>query len=104
VGEPRAFTPDEIRDQLIAHVRGMARYWAGLDGSNVPEDYTPLQRTMGLSHSILAMLDGCSMDLPAFKLVADPHPDDKEFLRAENSNWYEPGTAVETMLHEFLYD
>jgi hypothetical protein len=36
MAEPRAYTEDEVRQEFLGHVRMMARYWAGLDGSNVP--------------------------------------------------------------------
>lgn len=100
--EPRAWTADEVRDMLIASVWSMARYWASLDGSNVSADATPLDRTTGMAHSMLALLDGAS-ELPSFKLVPDPHPDDEGFNRAERRNWFSNETVIDDMLHEHLY-
>lgn len=101
--EPRAYTADEVRDQIIEHVWTMARYWAGLDGSNVPADATPLDRTTGLAHSLLVTLDGSTMNLPAFKLVPDPAPEDEAYLKGEGQNWYDPANVVQDTLHEHLY-
>ena len=101
--EPRAYTPDEVRDQLIEHVWTMIRYWGGHDGSNVAADRPKDDCLSGLAHSILVMLDGCAMDLPAFKLQVDPHPEDEAYLREQGENFYPVGLVIEDMLHEHLY-
>jgi hypothetical protein len=95
---PRAYTVDEIRDQLIDHIWSAIQLWASSPTAGSIEE-----RLSGLAHSILAILDGCSGDVPAFKLEVDPHPDDEEFLREEGSNWYPTGAVIEDMLHEHLY-
>lgn len=97
----RALTEDEIRDRFLKQVHSMARYWAGLDGSNVSEDSTPLYRTEGLAFSILAAIDGCSMAVPAFKLIADPHPEDQSFHEENDENYYPEGVDISGGLHEF---
>jgi len=101
--KPRAYTAEEVRDQLIEHIWSHIRYWGSHDGSNVNPDRPKDDCLEGLAHSILVMLDGCAADMPAFKLVVDPHPDDKEFRRGEGEDWFEPGTELEFMLHEHLY-
>lgn len=100
---PRAYTPDEIRDMLLKQFWGMARYWAGLDGSNVDPNSTPLDRTSGFLHSMLATLDGSTLNLPAFNLVAAPHPEDPEYLRSQGENWFEPGTVIDDTIHEHMF-
>lgn len=59
----------------------------------------------GVAFSILNILDGTTMSLPAFNLTLSPHPDDKEFLQGEGENWYEDGTVIndDVMLHEMFY-
>lgn len=98
--EPRAYTADEACDQLLDQIRGLARYWAA------QPDKTPQERCDGLAFSILTLIDGqTTSNLPAITLVLEPHPDDKEFYRAEGENWYEEGMAINTdcMLHDNYY-
>ena len=42
--------------------------------------------------------------MPAFDIVASPHPDDKEYHRSAGEDWIEPGAVInDCMLHELLY-
>lgn len=91
--EPRAYTEDEVRDKILSHMRDLARYWSDVEGRTCRE------KIEGALFSTLSMLDG-SGGLCAFKLVACSHPDDKEYLRARNENWIEPGTTIDDCLHE----
>ena len=94
----RAYTEDEVREQFLAHIRHLARYWA-----TIPDRQTPLERCEGLAFSILNIFDGTT-DLPAFDIVLSPHPDDKAFHQSEGKNWYEPGMMInDCMLHELFY-
>jgi hypothetical protein len=94
----RAYTAEEVREQLLAHIRHLARYWA-----TIPDRQTPLERCEGLAFSILNIFDGTS-SLPAFDIVLSPHPDDKAFHQSEGENWYEPGMMInDCMLHELFY-
>ncbi len=98
----RAVTAAELRDDFMDSCRGLVDYWSAenIDRATVHE------RLSGLLHSVLCLIDGASSGFPcAITLTADPHPDDKEFRRAEGENWVEPGTAfnAEDMLHELIY-
>jgi hypothetical protein len=92
---PRAKTPDELRDEILNHMRSIATYWSEISGPK-----TTQERIEGALFSTLAMLDGCSLGICAFDLVAQPHPEDKDFHIAEGENWVEPGTVISDMLHE----
>lgn len=102
---PRPYTEDEVRDMLIEHIRATARYWASLPDKDdaTGHERTVLDRCEGVAFSILSALDGCSMELPAFTLKLDPHPEDKDFNLEVGSNWFEPGMEISTMLHEFFH-
>lgn len=102
--EPRAYTSDELRDMLIEQSIVIARYWASLPDVDkaTGNAMTVQSRCDGVVFSILAMLDGSS-DLPGVDLVFRPHPDDKEYLRSEGSNWVEDGTIVSDTLHEHMH-
>jgi hypothetical protein len=98
--EPRARTPEELRDDFMNTCRALADYWA----SDAVQDRTCHGRLSGLVHSILCIFDGVSGGMPAFDITASPHPDDKEYHRSEGEDWIEPGTVInDCMLHELLY-
>lgn len=96
----RAYTAEELREILLAHVRKMAHYWSKLP------DLTPLERCYGTAFSILAALDGSAGSVPfSVDLVASVHPDDKQYRIDEGDNWVEPGTVlnVDCHLHDLFY-
>lgn len=99
---PRALTEDEIREQFLQHVKMMVRYWAGEGNSNVPEDSTVKDRLDGLAFSLLALLDGSAIDLPGFKVIANPHPDDEAFHRERGENFYPTDVDIAGYLHEVM--
>lgn len=99
--EPRAYTAEEERKRFLDHICGMISYWNSEGNSNVPKEYDSRQRMEGLVHSILVMLDGGSGDMPAFDISPSPHPDDKEYLKKNGENWYEPGEIINNcQLHD----
>jgi hypothetical protein len=102
---PRAYTAEEVRDMLLEHIRLMAKYWADLPEVDkaTGEARTTQDRCEGVAFSILTALDGSTMALPAFDLKLAPHPDDKEYCRSEEENWFEPGMELSFMLHEHFY-
>jgi hypothetical protein len=102
---PRAYTAEEVRDMLLENFRHTAKYWADLPDVDkaTGTKKTILDRCDGVVFSILAALDGCGMTLPAIDLKLAPHPEDKEFLREEGSNWFEPGMEISFSLHEHYY-
>lgn len=98
MSEPRAYTPAECREMLLDYWRTLAKYWA--DEAKRGHDH-PFE---GFLHSILVTIDGESV-LPAFRLIADPHPDDEAFSRSEGENWWPMGADIteNVYLHEMLY-
>lgn len=101
MGEPRAKTADEVCDEFISACASAAEFWATtpLD----PGRDSVRDRIFGALHSWLCIIDGVSGGMPAFDLVAAPHPDDKDDLRSEGENWIEAGTVInDDMLHDLL--
>jgi hypothetical protein len=45
---------------------------------------------MGVLHSFLCVFDGVSADMPAFEIIAAPHPSDKAFHEKNGENWWPP--------------
>jgi len=88
MNKPRAKTKQEARKEFLDHIHSSSEYWA-----NLP-DLTPQERCDGIAFSILVMLDGGNMDLPAMNVSLCPHPDDKEFLKSEGENWFKPYMVI----------
>lgn len=83
---PRQLTEDEVRDALLEHIHAMARYWATVGGPDGPK--TCLDRLEGLAFSILAALDGNSVNVPGFIVAPLPHEDDKQYRIDQDENYY----------------
>ena len=96
--EPRAITPDELRERMFGHMRAMSQHWATVDAPNGPK--TTQDRIEGAMFSVLTMLDGCTDSMPAMDLVAKPHPDDKQYHIGNGENWIEDETRISDMLHD----
>ncbi|MNU27288.1 hypothetical protein D3C71_156740 [compost metagenome] len=101
---PRAYTSDELRDKFLHEVRTIAAYWAGLPDHDraTGKAMTVRDRCDGVAFSILALLDGTTLDIPGIDLVFQPDEEDKEYYIQNGENWIEPGTVVSTTLrHHF---
>lgn len=105
--EPREYTQEEVRSQVLDHVWHMIEYW-------LKEERQPAarQKLEGLAHSIFAMLDGSSVALPGFIVAPTGHPDNEEFHRSHHEDWfpYNSDKAQEAIkcdiggsLHELFY-
>jgi hypothetical protein len=103
--EPRAYTEDEIVGLLIGNIRATVRYWATLPDTDKATGrlLTVEGRCEGVAFSILSLLDGASLNMPAFDLIARPHPDDRQTHEAEGENWFEPGSVVSVSLHDHFF-
>ncbi|MBD3261177.1 MAG: hypothetical protein GF334_05760 [Candidatus Altiarchaeales archaeon] len=106
MGEPREMTVEECREIFMRQVASIAAYWARVPGR------TDLEKCNGVAFSILSMLDGSNVDIPAFDLIPSPHGSDEEFHRDEGENWWPraPDEVRETlpiindtMLHEMWH-
>jgi len=105
MSEPRELTGDEVRDIFLDRVWEMVDYWNEESRVTNPRD-----KLSGLAFSILAMLDGSNIGIPAFRICPDPHPDDKEYRREQGENWFPDNADVELKgeittlpLHEFFH-
>jgi hypothetical protein len=73
----RALTEEEVVEKLMRHFFAMAKYWVTLDRPGMSTQ----ERCEGVVFSVLVALDGGSLGLPSFDLVARPHVDDKAFIK-----------------------
>lgn len=86
----RAYTEEEIADMIYAHLEALARYWARESRAIDPYD-----KCMGMAHSMLSVLSGSTVNLPAFDLIPCPHPDDKSFHEENGENWFPSKAKVQ---------
>lgn len=89
-------TEGKIRERFLRHVEGCIRSW--LNETRTPDVEGKMR---GLAFSILVAIDGESA-LPAFKLIADPHPEDKEFRKSKGEDWYPENINIAGCLHNEL--
>lgn len=103
--EPRAYTEDEIRTMLLRHMRSLAKYWATtkLDRKFETKEAEMIDRCEGVVHSILTTLDGCSIVLPGFQIIPNPHPDDKQYHLDHGENYFPDEGDISGFLHESFY-
>jgi len=97
---PGAYTKEEVRAMVLDMVRGYASYWANEDRVK-----TEQERCDGLAFSIMNIFDGTTAALPAFDIVARPHPDDKEYCISQGEKYFPDGMAIndDCMLHEMYH-
>jgi hypothetical protein len=70
----RQYTSEEVREQFLRKVASYVKYW-----ENESRAVTTREKLEGLAFGMLVILDGGCPDLPAFKVIADPHPEDKDY-------------------------
>ena len=93
----RAYTEEEIIEMLMSKIYHSCQYWA-----NETLETTEIDRLEGLVHTILSTLDGSSLELPSFDLIACPHKEDKEWYKENGENWFNK-TRIHTSLHDEYY-
>ena len=95
---PRPLTKEEMRAAILEYMHGMVRYWANCE---VRPD-TVEQRISGFAFSVLTMIDGCTLAIPALNLSAETSEEHKAYMRDEGENWWPTGEPIndDLMLHE----
>ena len=88
--EPREYTVDETADMFVKHLMGLADYWANsVEREKGESQKAWRQRTHeGLIHSVLATIDGNSVDLPGFRLIPMGTEEDRSYLIGEGENYF----------------
>lgn len=84
---PRAWTREEMTEQLLHHFIGMVDYWDSVDIIQVGP-MSQKERMHGLLFSILSTLDGSSMGIPGFILTPSVTAEDQQFNEAIGENWW----------------
>lgn len=96
----RAITKEEARETFLEQIKTIVDYWSELEQPKSVKD-----RCDGVAFSILAMIDGCSVGIPALDISISPHPDDKQYHIDNGENWYEDGMVIndDCLLHEIMH-
>ena len=102
----RVLTTEEVRTNLLKHIKRIAHYWANLPNK------TPQERCDGTAWNILSALDGIAGGLPGFKIIPRTYDDDMEYNKANGNNWYPPAPSEDTgdvcdvsgYLHSLYYE
>lgn len=110
----RPYTTEEMRQIFLDHVRSMVDYWSDPQQQHHMGSRKSVAGSLsGFAHSFLAMLSGCSMDLPGLdvtppqkptNLVPAPHPEDEAYHRENEDNWWVPEDINNGNLHYELYN
>ena len=97
---PKEYTKEETRERLIAKLWTLIYYWDKLPGKSSKD------RLIGLTHSILATLDGCSPDVPMCLIIPAPAEEDKGYHISNGENYF-PRDLSESgdigPLHDYLF-
>jgi len=97
------YTKEEVREMFLRKVNAIVEYWNNLTGT--PEK----EKLNGVAFSILATIDGCNVDLPGFILAPCPAPEDQEYLKTCDENWFPENHESKVQcdiaggLHELLH-
>lgn len=81
--KPRAYTEEEIRSKFIDKIYCILDFW-----ENESRVTTVRDKMNGAVFSILAMLDGESIDIPGFKVSPIGTEEDRDYHLAERENYY----------------
>lgn len=79
----REYGTDEVTAMFLEHMAMMAQYWD--EETRAPTSHDKLT---GLVHSICVMLSGGATGIPKFKVIPDPHPEDKQYHQEIGENWF----------------
>jgi len=91
----RAYTPEEMRDQLLHKFLSIADYWAAQPG------HTTAERCRRTVFTLLSTLDGSSPDIPAYNLVVNTDAGQAADAIQHGNNFYLEGMIVRSgSLHD----
>jgi len=96
--KPKPYTPEEARKMFLDQLRSTKEYWLKVSGQ------TEGERMDGLIFSILVMLDGGTIGMPAMDIRLCPHKNDKAYHISKGEQWFKPGQLInDCQLHEQWY-
>lgn len=92
-----AYSEEEARDMFLKKIKYITNFWSNYELRSNKE------KCEGVAFSILALIDGCSVDFPAINMFLAPHPDDKQYFIDNDEDYFEEGTLINNCcLHDLL--
>jgi hypothetical protein len=89
MSEPRAYTEEEARQLFLEQVYEIMEFWVKESRKSDLKD-----KMEGCIFSILALIDGSNIGIPAMTLAMNPHPEDKSYHQGQGENWFEDGLEI----------
>lgn len=68
--------------RLLVYIHELVHFWEHAKSTSTRE------KLEGLAFSICATLDGESVGIPAFRIIPNPNPEDKEYHCHRKENWW----------------
>ena len=84
---------EQMLEALMARIGGIVEYW---NRTSEPDSagWSQRYRLGGVAFSILALLDGANIGVPAFIVAPRPHPDDQAYHAEQGEDWWPDNSAV----------
>ncbi len=86
----KAITREEARKMFLDEIYSIKEYW---EKEEVTND-TIKGRLEGCIFSILVLIDGGHIGFPAMEISMHPHPDDEQYHKDHDENWFEMGQLI----------
>ncbi len=97
------YSKKDVSEKFLMSIRNLVVFWDRTTKKSTKE------KLDGLACCILAVLDGCSVDLPGFIVAPDPHESDKVDSLTNNTKYYPENYDITVncdiagTLHEHYY-
>ncbi len=98
-------TEKQVRDQLLEHFWDIITHWEKSDGAPTTRD-----KLAGVVFSVLAALDGSSINIPRFIVAPSPHEEDKGYRTERGEDYFPENNDFEVVcnlggsLHEHWHN
>lgn len=94
----REFTKEEVREQVLKHVKTMVAYWSSLD-------LPPADKCDGIAFSILTMIDGVA-SVPPLSLWVETSEEWQQDSKNRGEDYYPLKVCIndDVMLHELYVE
>lgn len=100
--ESKIYTREEGAKLFVQKVSTLVDYWKKVESAPEGKSVSDF-RVEGVAHSILATIDGCSVDMPAYKLVPVQDVSTIEDSLMHNIPVHEIDTDIAGGLHTILH-
>lgn len=98
---PRELTEEQCRERFLKAVWSYIDYWETESRAT-----TSRKKLEGLTHSLLAMLDGCNPEVPAFIVAPIGDHSDADYHKKMGEDWWPTNADIQAQadMGGFLHD